>query len=134
MKRIAVYGSLRKGDYNYDRCIPNAEVIEQVELQGWEMYDLGSYPAIVRGDGTVLFDIMDVTDEHYDRVESMELGAGYIAETVTLKGASEATLFYMKDEALAQYESWSRQVKLVESGDWIEYKALKETGLRGVRV
>lgn len=122
MKRIAVYGSLRKGDYNYERCIPGAEVIEQVEIEGWTMYDLGyGYPAIVKGDGMVLFDIMDVTDEQYERVESMELGAGYLAETVKLRGASEAVLFYMR-------QAPEHGAGVIESGDWIKHKEERSKG------
>lgn len=125
MKRIAVYGSLRKGDYNYDRCIPEAELVTQTILQGWNMYDLGSYPCVSMGNGSIVIDIYDVTEDEYDRVEAMELGAGY--SKVTIKGDrhGEATLFYMTNQRLAQYERFET-LKKVESGDWISYKKDRE--------
>lgn len=123
MNRIAVYGSLRKGDYN-NAIIRDAELVGQVRLEGWKLYDLGiGYPAVARGEGNVLFDIFDVTDEQATRIHNMELGAHYTPLTVDTGQYGEAMMYFFDEKTLKRYlDSVFDPAEEVTSGDWIEHK------------
>ena len=90
--RFGFYGSLRKGFYNYDRfkLDKNAKFIEAIELQGYAMYDLGSYPAIKKTNedsDNVYLEIYEIKDNYIsDMIDRMELGAGYTAKDISIKG------------------------------------------------
>jgi gamma-glutamylcyclotransferase (GGCT)/AIG2-like uncharacterized protein YtfP len=116
MNLIAVYGSLRPSEYNYERF---KEVYEDIQdlgeetLEGFDLYSLGAYPGIKHGDGTLVVNILRCDDECYDRIENMEIGAGYKPEIVeTLQG--EATIFVYKPPV--------GKKDLIPHGDWTKRK------------
>ena len=45
MTKVAVYGSLRKGDYNHP-MIEGQEFLGSVDVDGFNLYSLGWYPCI----------------------------------------------------------------------------------------
>jgi len=116
MPKMLVFGSLRKNSsrgYNYDRFGEGSQkYIKDVELDGFEMYDLGAYPTIVEGIGKIKTELHEVTDYAFTRIKSMEAGAGYSEKTITLNDET-ATIFYMPKEQLSHYNA-----PKVESGDW----------------
>jgi gamma-glutamylcyclotransferase (GGCT)/AIG2-like uncharacterized protein YtfP len=114
MKTIFVYGSLRQGHYNH-RIIENAEFLGQFTMYDWEMYSLGSYPTIVKGEGYVVVEAYEVSDEQYERVRSMELGAGYKQATaiMSIRGKQVTGEFW-------HYENKPTQGR-VQSGDWNQH-------------
>ena len=47
---LAVYGTLRKGEGNYDRYMRGTPTLGEQRIGGFEMYNLGGYyPYIARG-------------------------------------------------------------------------------------
>jgi len=50
--RIIVYGSLRRKQGN-SHWMTNAQWLGEHVLTGYEMYDLGHYPAVIPGEGTI---------------------------------------------------------------------------------
>lgn len=114
MKKILVYGSLRNGMYNNSRIFgSNREPIETIVMEGYDLYSLGSYPAIKKGDNKVVMELLEVSEEEYERIERMELGAGYITE---YSEEYKAYFWVYKDA----YD-FLKTKKPIESGDWVQY-------------
>lgn len=117
MKHILVFGSLRqhsKRGYNFDRFGKGSQkFVKNVTLNGYDMFDLGAYPAIAEGKGTIKAELHTVTDEAFARIQRMEAGAGYGEKTEKIDGV-EATIFTMTPAQLQAY----RAPKPYPSGDW----------------
>lgn len=76
MKKIAVYGSLKKGRYNH-YMLSDSEHIDNIKIKG-TLYSCGSYPAIIEdGDNYYDAEVYRVSEDVYENVKGMELGAGY---------------------------------------------------------
>ena len=84
---IFVYGTLLKGKCNYNRFLAPAEPEMRGEIEGFEMYDLGAFPAIVKGEGRVKGEVYKVTSEQLAKIDRLE-GEGilYIKEKVKVEG------------------------------------------------
>lgn len=112
MERIAVYGSLRKGMYNYRFFENGMTYIKTVEISGYNLYSLGAYPYIVKGNNTLTVDVMEVTPQTKKSIDLMELGAGYKSEIILID--DQPTTIY----------TFNRPINdaIVEHGDWVKYK------------
>ncbi len=110
------FGSLRKNSkrgYNFDRFQKGGQkYIKDVWLNGWQMYDLGAYPAIARGafNSKIKCELHEVNDFCFERIQSMEAGAGY-KELELDVDKIKATIFYMDAKSL-------QGCNIVFSGDW----------------
>lgn len=116
-KLIAVYGSLREGEYNYERFKEiykeGFTKINEGTVEGFALYSLGSYPGIRPEEGkTLRVDVMECNNQCFQSINSMELGAGYSAKKVTVNGL-ECTIYV--------YDYYVSELKRVESGDWSQY-------------
>ena len=84
---IFVYGTLLKGRSNYERHLAPANPVMRGEIEGFEMYDLGSFPGVVKGIGRVKGEVYRVTKEQLERIDFLEgEGSLYKKEAVTVKG------------------------------------------------
>jgi gamma-glutamylcyclotransferase (GGCT)/AIG2-like uncharacterized protein YtfP len=102
-KKVAVYGSLKKGKYNHP-LIEGCKKIDDIFIKG-TLYSLGSYPAItLEGDNYFEAEVYELPDENYQRVKRMELGAGYQEVMI-----GEYIVYYA-DESLAEYCAKNAQV------------------------
>jgi gamma-glutamylcyclotransferase (GGCT)/AIG2-like uncharacterized protein YtfP len=113
--RIVVFGSLRqnsKRGYNCHRCGEQL-FVKPVTLSGYDMFDLGAYPAIAEGEGTIQAELHLVDDKTIARIRSMEAGAGYTEKIIDIDGLP-ATIFLMSPQILKEYG----EIKKYESGDW----------------
>lgn len=76
MHQITVYGSLKAGRYNH-RIIEDSYYIGKTTVKG-TLYAVSSYPALIEeGDNEYEAEIYEVSDDVFNRVNRMELGAGY---------------------------------------------------------
>lgn len=85
MNKIAAYGTLRKGFYNFNRFDLN--YIKTTTLTGYELYDLGPYPMAIKTDNsedTIVVDILECDDNTKRIIDMMEIGAGYKKENVVV--------------------------------------------------
>jgi len=125
MDYFAFYGTLRKGDYNYDRFggDETMRVTGQAMVPGYKMLDLGPYPAIIRDPGSeIKVDLVEVRyPEVAEALRGMELGAGYSAEFVE-HGGQKYEIF-VGSPALARYVG---TIPTVTDGDWLTYKYLRD--------
>jgi gamma-glutamylcyclotransferase (GGCT)/AIG2-like uncharacterized protein YtfP len=113
MVKLYVYGSLRKGGYNFDRFKNgnNLNYIKTEVIKGWSLYSFGSYPAIIPGENSLTVDIVEADKDTYRNIVNMELGANYKIDTV-----NGYPIFVYNDNKIDKYRP------LVYSGDWIKYK------------
>lgn len=124
---IFVYGSLRPGQYNFDRV--NAWIKGQVlrpvasgMIVGYRLYSLGAYPALKivggsPGDLVVYGDVLECPPMLFDWIDRMEKGADYkpVEVSVLQQGTSEeltATAWLYRGDV--------DDAPLVESGDWLK--------------
>lgn len=117
---IAVYGTLRKGDYN-DSYLRGYKPLSTERVDGFEMYNLGgSYPYIARGADSITVEVYDVPEEVFVPIERMERGAGYdLAVAKTTSGP--AKIFCMTEERHAEYQTGTSRPPKIMTGDWFEW-------------
>lgn len=115
-KKIAVYGSLREGQYNFERFLdryPDIKVVKRNHrIQGFQLYSLGPYPGIKVEEGNVEVDILEVPKQCFGAITQMELGAGYSAMEIFID--NEQVIIY-------PYEGQVNPLSRVVSGNWNEY-------------
>lgn len=121
-EKVAVYGSLREGEYNFEafnRFYPDQiEVYKtNIEIPSWELYSLGSYPGAVRGEGSIIVDILNVSPLVKQHFDGMELSAGYILDEESIEGEIVTIYRYGYPEVLG-----SKRFPKVVNGDWVNPK------------
>lgn len=113
MKNLLVFGSLRKTSkrgYNYQR-FGGQNFIKKLTLDGFEMYSLGAYPAICKGEGKIKCELHEVEDVAAERIERMEIGAGYTPVNINLEKNVTATIYTWPKDKL-------KGCVKVQDGDW----------------
>ena len=108
------FGSLRqhsKRGYNFQR-FGGQEYIETIVLDGYEMFDLGSYPTVCVGNGLITCELHSVSDDAWKRICSMEKGAGY-QEKIVKVGDIDATIFVWDKAEIERYN-----LPKVANGNW----------------
>lgn len=114
---IIAYGSLRARSsrgHNHNRFGANSQrFIRMVTLPGYDLYSIagGAYPAVTKGDGTLIAELHEVTQDAFDLISEMETGSGYVSEPVEIDG-KVATIYTMAANRL------KGRCPKVESGDW----------------
>lgn len=116
---VLFYGSFKKYSkrgYNFNRFAQYGEqiYIRDVKLKGYEMYDLGAYPAVCEGEGRIKAELHAVTNKAFNYIEAMELGAGYSPKTIKLN-----IDFDDEDAVIFLYpKRLPNGINKVVSGDW----------------
>ena len=65
------YGTLMKDEANH-RYLENSVLLGKTLLEGYDMYDVGWYPAIVAGDGLVIGEVYEVPVADIPSIDSLE--------------------------------------------------------------
>ena len=124
MRNICVYGSLRKGCYNFDRFCgyyPGEIIYKETTTidANYALFSLGSYPALVKSEekNNITVDILEVSERAFEALNRMEVGAGYSPVKININGV-ECTVWIYNYKAHPNAK--------VESGNWVEYLASKE--------
>lgn len=110
MQKVYVYGSLRKGHYNF-KNFSGISYISTTKVKGWDLFSLGSYPGVKPGEGTLVVDLVEMDNKTYKQVLNMELNAGYSEIDIDINGVTAK--FFPYNYNLTE---------LVPSGDWSNYK------------
>lgn len=112
MHKIAVYGSLRIGEYNFKRMELFGEInhISTTTVQGWDLFSLGPYPGIKPGAGTIVVDLLECDDRVYQYIYGMEIGAGYIEREINIDGELYKIYEYTGG-------TWT---EAIPTGDWLK--------------
>jgi len=110
MERVVVYGLLRKGQ-SMAHMLSGAEFLGTVELDGFELYHLGSYPGAVGGDGKILGEVYAVKSlKELDRAEKIHEDPP-LYRRVLVEALGEPSSIYVYARPLT--DSFR-----IDSGDW----------------
>lgn len=96
--KVFVYGTLKKG-HGLHGYISRTEFISNDSVDGFEMYDLGAFPCIVQGEGTVHGEVYEIdgnTLHMLDRVEGYP--SLYNRMQITTNNGHECHVYYMEDK------------------------------------
>ena len=78
MTPVFVYGTLLSGRYNHDYFLKGVEFMGEATLQGYALYNLGSYPGIIPASGErVMGEVYQVDDQILARLDRLE-GNGWL--------------------------------------------------------
>lgn len=69
--RIIVYGSLRRKQGN-SHWMTDAQLLGEHDLEGYEMYNLGHYPAVIPGDGTVHCEVYRINSSIMNELDELK--------------------------------------------------------------
>lgn len=118
MKKIFVYGSLRKDMFNH-AYLHNSKFIKFDSVDGYNMYSLSSYPCITKGKGVVFGEIYEVDDILFEYLKRMEENASYITTPCLTKTGIGVYLWV--------YDHEVKFLERVKSGDWVEFYKKERT-------
>ncbi len=109
--RVAVYGLLRRGE-RLAHLLEGARLIEQVTLRGFDLFDLGSYPAAVAGTGVLVAEVYELAS------------AEQLAPLDEAEGVDEDPPLYRRVALDARtwiylYARTTTSAPRIASGDWI---------------
>jgi gamma-glutamylcyclotransferase (GGCT)/AIG2-like uncharacterized protein YtfP len=116
---VAVYGSLREGFGNH-RILEGSEKLGTHWVPGYEMFSLGAYPGVRKGNTHVFTEVYTVDKPTMERLDMLEgfRGEGESnfydrVEVDTPHGT--AYMYTLEDEVYKQSEP-------VDSGNWAHFK------------
>jgi len=117
----AVYGSLRRGFWNYDWALSDIGCEGVTTVTGYKMGDNGCFPAVFKTEEpssvvVELYDTAEMDPRSVELVDGMEFGCGYVKRLVETDDGRWAWMFVMPDEYLYHYDT------PVPGGDWVEFK------------
>ncbi len=124
--RIAFYGTLRRGEAGYHQ-LGLAKELRFLGTGGVPglLYDLGPYPALVRGEGVVVAELFEVPDDrilkaldHFEGFDPMnpETSLFVRRETNLTDGSGVAWVYYF-----GAGERLPAGAMLIPSGDWLRH-------------
>ena len=114
-RTVFVYGTLMSGEANH-HYLENAKFISKATLKGYDMYDVGGYPAIVPGGNLIVGELYQVFLKDMSSIDMLEgEGSLYIkkCETVTDEEGEKTFAFvyvYINDvDGLEKIPAWKRE-------------------------
>ena len=120
-RKVFVYGTLMKGETNHD-FLQNATFLDKTVIEGYDMYNVGWYPAIIDGEGLAIGEVYRVPVEDMTSIDSLE-GEGSLYEKrcvrITVNGVPDFAFVYVYlDDCsdLSKIPSWREHVWYVSYG------------------
>jgi gamma-glutamylcyclotransferase (GGCT)/AIG2-like uncharacterized protein YtfP len=111
------YGSLRPKHYNFARFFTadNHQILkDNIVVPGFKMYNLGSYPCILKGESTdkIVCTAVKILDKYTQRhIHMMEITANYNCKTVEIPELGLCNIYVYADKNIPERY-------LVKSGNW----------------
>lgn len=119
MHKVFVYGSLKKGFGNHPLIDnPTTRLLGEYFLDGAEMFSLGSFPGVIRGEGRVtgeLYEVDDSTLRDLDRLEGHPTFYERMPMMVTSGDTNERCEGYI-------YRGDVSRLTAIEDGEWTHDK------------
>lgn len=120
-KRVAVYGSLRKGLGNYARHLSSATHLGDFQTTPvFDMYSLGGYPGLkLKGSTPIYMEVYEVDDKELDGINMLE---GYDPNSDHNDFYNRVVISTPYGEAYTYiYQGDIKNNIKVESGDWKDF-------------
>ena len=105
---VFVYGTLLSGERNHDYFLQDSTCLGTATLNGYDMYDLSTYPGIVPGSGRVKGEVYEVSEETMRDLDYLEgEGSLYIrrqAEVTQETGEVILAYIYVYNHSISGYK------------------------------
>ena len=111
MHTVACYGSLKRNFHNHP-LLAEATFKGTDTLQGWNMYSLGAFPGVTKGDNSIHVEVFEVTEEELSRLDSLEGYPSFYNRKQVDTAHGKAWIYYLNNPQ--RYEDR----ELVEGGKW----------------
>ncbi|WP_298523165.1 gamma-glutamylcyclotransferase [uncultured Methanobrevibacter sp.] len=112
-RNVFVYGTLLKGEANHS-YLENSTLLGTAFIEGYDLYDVGWYPAIVPGDGLIIGELYNVPESDIPAIDRLE-GEGSLyrkqCERVILNGKTIFAFIYVylgDVSSLRRIPTWNR--------------------------
>lgn len=117
-KKHLFYGSLRSGQYNFNRFGPGTQkYIKTLRIPGFKMVNLGYYPCVTESDNLqdeITVELHEVSEGAAEKIYFMEKGAGYLPKYIEIDG-EKCVIYFCTPEFIKQS---GKENNIIESGDW----------------
>ena len=124
-RKVFVYGTLMKGENNH-HFLENSKCLGISAIEGYEMYNVGGYPAIIPGESTIPGELYEVHESDMRNIDMLEgEGSLYIRKCKETTDKSLAYIYeYAQDtEGLEKIDSWKDYVWYVAYGSNMLFKS-----------
>lgn len=116
MVRVCVYSKYRKNSLDHDRWImlygqESFHYIKTMRLKGFLMYDFWSQPIVVPGNGSIVVDIIEMTESVFYLMLDQEVNEGNFEELVAIDDTFHSIFVGDRELILTR--------PLVREGDWL---------------
>ncbi len=117
MKKIAVYGSLRKGFGNNRLIADSEQLTTEVVKIPYKMVSLGGFPGLVpvKEPQDITIEVWNVDDQTYRNVERLEGYPHFYQKDTIQTSEGDADVYVLLSGEFANYAA-------IEGGDWKEYR------------
>ncbi|ACS84634.1 MULTISPECIES: gamma-glutamylcyclotransferase family protein [Musicola] len=109
--RIIVYGSLRRKQGN-SHWMTNAQWLGDHLLEGYELYDLGHYPAAVVGEGAIFCEVYRVSSAILAELDALKRDGGEYKRELIATPYGSAWIYL--------YQQPVTGLSRITSGDWLK--------------
>lgn len=104
----AVYGSLRKGWWNHDWALRDAQQVSTTRVPGYKLMSNGCFPAAIEAPDALsvveVYDVSSVDADIIDSMDGMEFNCGYIRRLVTTEDGNVAWLYVMPEDRAYRFD------------------------------
>lgn len=123
-RKVFVYGTLMKGEGNH-HFLEDSKLLGASSVEGYDMYNVGWFPAIVRGDSRILGELYEVSQEDMPSIDALEgEGSLYRRRCEITKDNEIAYLYEYLDDisGLERINSWRDYIWYVSYGSNMLYE------------
>lgn len=118
MKKIAVYGSLRKYRGNHRIIQHSTQLTQEIVFIPYKMVSLGGFPGLIPTDmahcHNITIEVYEVDDQTYKDVERLEGYPRFYQRDTISTSVGNADIYVLENEGYAAHPE-------VEDGDWNNY-------------
>ncbi|MEM3306074.1 MAG: gamma-glutamylcyclotransferase [Saccharolobus sp.] len=124
---IFVYGSLRYG-FELHHIIAKSRFVGLGYIEGYEMYDLGNYPGVIKGDGIVWGEVYEIDDNLIKFLDEVEDYKGspddlYIRNKTRVY-FDQRRKYYLDDVYFYIYNREVNRREKIEDGDYSTWSGM----------
>ena len=122
-RNVFVYGTLMNGEMNH-YLLEDSKCLGKAAVDGYEMYNVGWYPAIIPGESRILGELYEVPQEDMNSIDMLEgKGSLYIRKCEETSSNSITYIYeYAQDvTGLEKIDSWKEYVWYISYGSNMLY-------------